>query len=293
MRKFSLIALFGLILYSLVTSIFFIVDERQHAIVSGSGQIKRVISEPGLYYKTPAPLEEVILLDKRIVTSEITVPEKVATSEKEVAMIDSFVKWRVDNPRLFYVSFSGSMQQGQDKVLQMVKAALAEEVRHYTLKELLTGDRSELVDEIQKGMAAEAKNLGIVIVDVRLKRIGYSNNAAIFDQMKAERTRIANETRANGVAEAERIRAEADKKHTIIIAEAARQAQKIRGEGDAKAAKLYAKEFGKNPEFAKFYRTLEAYRATFNSRNDVIVVDPSSEFFKYMRNPKATGAAKK
>lgn len=290
MRKFSLIALFGLLFYPFVTSVFFVVDERQHAIVSGAGEIKRVISEPGLYYKKPAPLEDVSLFDKRIVTSETTAQEKVATSEKEVAMIDSFVKWRINDPRLFYVSFTGSMQQAQDKVLQMTKAALAEEVRHYTLNELLTGDRSELVGEMQKGMATEAKKLGIAIIDVRLKRIGYSSNAVVFEQMKTERARVANETRSNGIAEAERIRADADKQHTIIIAEATRNAQKIRGEGDAKASRLYAQAFGQNPEFAKFYRTLEAYRATFNSRNDVLVVDPSSEFFKYMKNPKASGA---
>jgi modulator of FtsH protease HflC len=290
MKKFVFIILFGLLLYPFVSTIAFIVDQRQYAVVFSTGEIKQIISEPGWYYKKPTPIENVIMLDKRIMTAEMGEPEKMATSEKKIVLVDSFVKWRIANPKLYYLSFNGSLQQAQDKVLQLVKFALNEEVKNYTAIELITGDRNELMDDIQKKMAGEAKAIGIDIVDARIKRVDYSDNEPVFEQMKAEQTRKANETRSSGVAEAERIRAEADKKHTIIIAEANRNAQKIRGEGDAKAARLYAQEFGKNPEFAKFYRTLEAYRATFNSRNDVIVVDPSSEFLKYMKNPKPSGA---
>lgn len=290
MRKFLFLVLIALFLYPFVSTIGFVVDQRQYAIVFVTGEIKQVITEPGMYYKKPTPVEDVIILDKRIMTAEMAEPEKVATSEKTIALVDSFVKWRINDPRLFYVTFSGSVQQAQDKMLQMVKAALNDEIKNYTMEELLTGDRAELTDEIQKTMAAEAKTLGVTIVDVRLKRVDYVDNAPVFEHMKAERTRLANERRSTGVAEAERIRADADKQQTIIIAEAHRSAQRIRGEGDAKASRLYAQAFGKNPEFAKFYRTLEAYRATFNSRSDIMVVDPSSEFFKYMRNPKAAGA---
>ncbi len=290
MRKFLLLLLIALFLYPFVSTIGFVVDQRQYAIVFATGEIKQVITEPGMYYKNPTPLENVILLDKRTLTAEMPEPEKMATSEKKIVLVDSFVKWRIADPRLFYVTFSGSVQQGQDKMLQMVKAALNDEIKNYTTAELVSGDRSELMADIQETMAKEAKALGISIVDVRLKRVDYLDNAPVFEQMKAERTHLANETRSNGVAEAERIRADADKRQTIIIAEAHRNAQRIRGEGDAKASRLYAQAFGKNPEFAKFYRTLEAYRATFNSRSDVMVVDPSSEFFKYMRNPRASGA---
>ena len=290
MRKFLLLILVALFLYPFVSTIGFVVDQRQYAIVFATGEIKRVITEPGMYYKRPTPLEDIVLLDKRTLTAEMPEPEKMATSEKKIVLVDSFVKWRIDDPRLFYVTFSGSVQQGQDKMLQMVKAALNDEIKNYTTAELVSGDRSELMVDIQETMAKEAKALGISIVDVRLKRVDYLDNAPVFEQMKAERTHLANETRSNGAAEAERIRADADKRQTIIIAEAHRNAQRIRGEGDAKASRLYAQAFGKNPEFAKFYRTLEAYRATFNSRSDVMVVDPSSEFFKYMRNPRASGA---
>ena len=289
MRKFILFAMICAALYPLFTSIFLVVDQRQYAVVFTTGEIKQVISKPGLYFKNPTLLENAVLLDKRTLTSEMIEAEKMTTSEKKFVNVNAYVKWRIVDPRKFYVSFGGSMQRAQDRMLQLVKSSLNEEIKHYTMLDLLKNDRSKMLDKVKNGMVPETKSLGIEVDSVYLKRLNYADNEEIFAQMKVERTRLAEETRANGAAEAEKIRANADKKKTELIAQAERKAQQIRGDGDATAARLYAREFGKDPEFAKFYRSLEAYKATFNSRDDVIVVDPSSEFFRYMRNPKASG----
>ena len=290
MKKMVLFILICVGLYPFVSSIFLIVDERQYAVVFTTGEIRQVIAKPGLYFKKPSPLENAVILEKRTLTSEMVAPEKMTTSEKKFVNVNAFVRWRVTDPKLFYVSFDGSMQRAQDRMLQMTKSSLNESFKHYTMEALLKNDRRKLLDKVKKDMLPEAKSLGISLVDVRIKRLDYLDNEEVFARMKVERVRIASERRANGAAEAEKIRANADKKQTVLIANAKRDAQKIKGDGDAKAARLYAREFGRDPEFAKFYRSLEAYRATFNSRNDVIVVDPSSEFFRYMRNPKASGA---
>ena len=292
MKKAFVIIVVGLILFPFVSTTGFVVDQRKYAIVFGMGEIKQVISEPGWYFKLPVPLENVILLDRRILTTEATEPDRIITAEKKNILVDTYVKWRISDPKLYYVSFSGDEQRAQDRMLQISKSALNDEITKRTVGEVISGERVKLMAAIQKKMQDEAKQIGIDIVDVRLKRVDYVDqiNSSVYDRMKAERTRVANELRSTGSAESEKIRADAERQRTVIIAEAFRDAQKIRGEGDAKASRLYAQAFGQSPEFYKFYRSLEAYRATFNNRSDVMVVDPSSEFFKYMKNSKPAGA---
>ena len=201
-------------------------------------------------------------------------------------MVDAFVKWQIVAPKLYFVSFGGDERRAYDRMSQIIKAALNDEITKRTVREVISGERGKVMDAIRRKVSDEAKQIGVDIIDVRLKRVDYVEqiNNSVYDRMKAERTRVANELRSTGAAESEKIRADADRQRTVILAEAYRDAEKIRGEGDAKASQIYAQAFGQNPEFYKFYRSLEAYRASFRNRSDVMVVDPNSEFFKYFRN---------
>lgn len=277
-------------------STMFVVDQRQYAIVFALGEVKNVISEPGLHFKLPPPFQNVIFLDKRILTLDTPDADRFITAEKKNILVDAFVKWRIADPRLYYVSFSGDERSAQNRMAQIVKASLNEEITKRTVREVISGERGKVMDGIQKKVTEEAKQIGVEIVDVRLKRVDYVEqiNASVFDRMKSERARVANELRSTGAAESEKIRADADRQRTVILAEAYRDAEQIRGEGDAKASQIYAQAFGQNAEFYKFYRSLEAYRASFKTRNDMLVIDPNSEFFKYFKNPTSgSGAVKK
>lgn len=277
-------------------STMFVVDQRQYAIVFALGEVKTVISEPGLHFKLPPPFQNVVFLDKRILTLDTPDADRFITAEKKNILVDAFVKWRIVDPRLYFVSFSGDERSAQNRMAQIVKAALNDEITKRTVREVISGERSKVMDGIQKKVTEEAKQIGVEIVDVRLKRVDYVEqiNASVFDRMKSERARVANELRSTGAAESEKIRADADRQRTVILAEAYRDAEQIRGEGDAKASQVYAQAFGQNPEFYKFYRSLEAYRGSFKTRNDMLVIDPNSEFFKYFKNPTTgSGAAKK
>jgi membrane protease subunit HflC len=191
------------------------------------------------------------------------------------------------------VSLLGDEKRAGDRLAQIVKAAMNEEITKRTVSEVISGQRGAVMDGITKKVVAEAATVGIEIIDVRLKRVDYVDNinASVYERMKAERVRVANELRSTGSAESEQIRADADRQRTVILAEAFRDAEKKKGEGDAKASAIYAEAFGKNPEFYKFYRSLEAYRATFKSHGDVMVLDSNSEFFKYFRSPGGSAAA--
>jgi membrane protease subunit HflC len=277
----------GFIALMILSSTVFVVDQRRFAIVFALGEVREVISEPGLHFKLPPPFQNVIYLDKRILTLDTPDADRFITAEKKNILVDAFVKWRITAPRLYYVSFGGDENRARDRMSQIVKAALNDEITKRTVREVISGERGKVMEAIRGKVVAEAKAIGVEIVDVRLKRVDYVEqiNASVYDRMKAERTRVANELRSTGSAESEKIRADADRQRTVILAEAFRDAEKIKGEGDAKASQIYAQAFGKNPEFYKFYRSLEAYRATFNSHGDVMVLDPNSEFFKYFRNP--------
>ncbi len=266
----------------------FVVDQRQYAIVFAMGEVKGIIDEPGLYFKLPTPFQNVLFLDKRILSTVTHEPDRIITAEKMNILVDSYVKWRIVDPRLFFVSFGGDEQRTQDRMAQIVKAALNDEITKRTVSEVIAGDRNQLLSAVKNKMANETRHIGVEIIDVRLKRVDYVDqiNSSVFERMKSERTRVANELRSIGEAESEKIRADADKQKTVILAEAFRDAEKIKGEGDARASRIYANAFSKNPEFYRFYRSLEAYKESFKNRKDILVVDPSSEFFHYMKHPK-------
>lgn len=284
----------GLIVLSLLMSTLFVVDQRQFAIVFALGEVKKVIKEPGLHFKLPPPFQNVLFLDKRILTLDTPDADRFITAEKKNILVDAYVKWRILDPRLYFVSFTGDERRAQDRMSQIIKAALNEEITKRTVREVISGERSQVMNAIQKKVTDEATQIGVEIIDVRLKRVDYVEqiNASVYDRMKAERVRVANELRSTGAAESEKIRADADRQRTVILAEAYRDAENIRGDGDAKATQIYAQAFGQNPEFFKFYRSLEAYRASFKNRSDMLVIDPNSEFFKYFKSTSTgSGAA--
>jgi membrane protease subunit HflC len=298
----SLIAAFVALL--LLSSTVFVVDQRKYAIVFALGQIKEVIREPGLHFKLPPPFQNVLYLDNRIMTIETPDAERFITAEKMNILVDSFVKWRIGRsetaPKLYYVTFGGDEGRARDRMSQIVKAALNEEITKRTVGEVISGQRGKVMEGIRTKVVQEASQIGVEIIDVRLKRVEYVEqiNNSVYDRMKAERLRVANELRSTGSADSEKIRADADRQRSVILAEAYRDAEQIRGDGDAKASAIYAEAFGRNPEFYKFYRSLEAYRATFKNHGDVMVMDSSSDFFKYFKSsggaaPSAPAAAKK
>jgi membrane protease subunit HflC len=275
----------------LLSSTVFVVDQRKFAIVFALGEVKQVINEPGLHFKMPPPFQNVMYLDKRILTLDSPEADRFITAEKMNILVDSFVKWRIVEPRLYFVSFGGDEGRARDRMAQIVKAALNEEITKRTVREVISGQRGKVMEAIRSKVVNEAQQIGVQILDVRLKRVDYVEqiNNSVYERMKAERLRVANELRSTGSADSEKIRADADKQRSVILAEAYREAEKIRGEGDAKASGIYAEAFGRNPEFYKFYRSLEAYRASFKTKADVMLVDPNSEFFKYFRGSGSAG----
>jgi len=265
----------------------FIVDQRQFGLVFAFGQLREVISEPGLQFKLPPPFQNVVYLDKRILTIDTPQPDRVQTSEKRNLLIDSFVKWRIADPRRYWVSFQGSERAAQDRINSLVRDSMNQAVNKRTVNDVTSRERDRAMEEIRAAVQERVKDVGVEIVDVRLKRIDFvpEISESVFRRMEAERKRVANEQRSIGAAEGEKIRADADRQREVLLAEAYRDAQKIKGEGDGKSAAIYAGAFSQNPEFFNFYRSLEAYRSSFRGRSDVLVVDPSSEFFKYMKTP--------
>jgi modulator of FtsH protease HflC len=287
-----ILAIVGLwILFSSV----FVVDQRQYAIVFALGEVKKVVSEPGLHFKLPPPFQNVLFLDKRLLTLDTPEADRFITAEKKNILVDAFVKWKITDPKLYFISFGGDERRSTDRMSQIVKAALNDEITKRTVREVISGERSKVMDAIHTKVSEEARQIGVAIIDVRLKRVDYVEqiNNSVYDRMKAERTRVANELRSTGGAESEKIRADADRQRTVILAEAYRDAENVRGEGDAKASQIYAQAFSQNPEFYKFYRSLEAYKASFKNHSDVMVLDPNSEFFKYFKNPGAGAGGKK
>jgi membrane protease subunit HflC len=272
------------VLLLLGTSIF-TVDQRQHAIIFQLGEVREVIAEPGLYFKWPM-IQNVRYFDKRILTMDSAEPERFITSEKKNVLVDSFVKWRIVDPKLYYVSVAGDESRAKTRLSQTVNAGLREEFGKRTVHDVVSGERDKIMEDMREKADLDARKIGVQIVDVRVKRVDLplEVSESVYRRMEAERKRVANELRSQGSAEAEKIRADADKQREVIVAEAYRDAQKMKGEGDAKAAATYAQAFNQNPEFYAFYRSLEAYRNSFKSKSDVIVVEPNSDFFKYMKS---------
>ena len=278
------VGILAAIIAVLGTSIF-TVDQRQYAIVFQLGDVREVISEPGLYFKWPL-IQNVRYFDKRILTLDTSEPERYITSEKKNVLVDSFVKWRIVDPRLYYVSVAGDEARAQTRLSQTVNAGLREEFGKRTVHDVVSGERDDVMEKMREKADQDARKIGVQIVDVRVKRVDLPMEVSesVYRRMEAERKRVANELRSEGSAEAEKIRADADKQREVIVAEAYRDAQKIKGEGDAKAAAIYAQAFNQNAEFYAFYRSLEAYRNSFKGKSDVIVVEPNSDFFKYMKS---------
>ena len=275
---------------ALVSSSVFVVDQHRYAVVYALGELREVIKEPGLNVKAPQPIENVVFLDKRLQTLDTPDGERFLTLDKKDLVVDAFVKWRIVDPRQYAVAVNANADRGGERLNQLVRNALTDEIGKRNLADVLTGGkRADVADAVRADLVPQVRDLGVEVVDVHLKRIDFTDpvNNAVYERMKADRVRVANELRATGVAEAETIRADAERQRSVILADAQRDAETIKGEGDAQASQIYAKSFGKNPEFYRFYRSMEAYKATFKGRNDVIVLDSSSEFLKYFRGPGA------
>jgi len=282
LKAVAVILLLGLIVLYMTA---FTVDQRQFAVVFQFEEYQRTISEPGLKFKLPI-VQKVRYFDRRILTMENNDPERFITSEKKNVLVDFFVKWRIKDPKQYYLSVRGDEVMARIRLAQTVNAGLREEFGKRSVHDVISGERNKIMEEMRGKADADAAKIGVQIVDVRLKRVEFpvEISEAVYQQMRAERTRVANELRSTGFAESEKIRANADRQREVILAEAYRDAQKIKGEGDAKAAAIYAGAFSQNPEFYAFYRSLEAYRNTFKSKSDLILLDPESEFFKYMKD---------
>jgi modulator of FtsH protease HflC len=269
----------------LAASTLFVVDQRQVGVIYALGEIKEVVSEPGLQFKLPPPFQNVVFLDKRAQTLDSPETRPIFTAEKKSLVIDWLIKWRIAEPRQFIRNNGVDFRNLENRLAPVVQAAFNEEVTRRTVQGVLSSEREKVMNDVRARLADDAKAFGIEILDVRIKRVDFVADItdSVYRRMESERKQVANELRSQGAAEGEKIRADADRQREVIIAEAYRDAQKIKGEGDAKASALYADAFGRDPQFAQFYRSLEAYRATFRSRSDVMVLDPSSEFFKAMR----------
>jgi len=289
MNRIGLIFSSLLVLIALASSTLFVVDQRQFGVVYALGQIKDVITEPGLNFKLPPPFQNVSYIDKRLLTLDSTDSEPMLTAEKQRVVIDWYVRWRISEPTEYIRNVGLNEGAGASQLNRVVRNAFQEEINKRTVKELLSLKREDLMADVKTEVLSKvrgAKPWGVDVVDVRITRVDYVEaiTESVYRRMEAERKRVANELRSTGAAEGEKIRADAERQREVTIANAYRDAQKIKGEGDAEAARIYGEAFGRDPLFAQFYRSLDAYKASFANKNDVMVLDPSSsEFFKVMR----------
>jgi modulator of FtsH protease HflC len=299
MNRIALLAGGALLALMLLASTLFVVDQRQVAVVYALGEIREVIQDPGLKWKLPPPFQNVVFLDRRIQTMDSPETRPIFTAEKKSLVIDWLVKWRITDPRQFIRNNGVDIRNLETRLSPIVHAAFNEEVTKRTVGEVLSSGRDKVMQDVRSRLADEAKSFGIEILDVRIKRVDFVANIteSIYSRMASERKQVANQLRATGGAEGEKVRADADRQREVIVAEAYRDAQKVKGEGDAKASAIYAESFGRDAPFAQFYRSLDAYRTSFRNKSDVMIVDPSSDFFKAMRgssgNPPAAAAARK
>ena len=300
MNRIGFLASSVLVALALLSSMLFVVDQRQFGVIYALGQIKEVITEPGLNFKLPPPFQNVTYIDKRLLTLDSTDAEPMLTAEKQRVVIDWYVRWRITQPSEYIRNVGLDERAGANQLNRVVRNAFQEEINKRTVKELLSLKREALMADVKAEVLAKvrgAKPWGVDVVDVRITRVDYVEaiTESVYRRMEAERKRVANELRSTGAAEGEKIRADADRQREVTIANAYRDAQKIKGEGDAEAARIYADAFNRDPQFAQFYRSLEAYKSSFATKSDVMVVDPSSsEFFKIFRGGgSAVGGAKK
>jgi membrane protease subunit HflC len=273
----------------LLSSTLFVVDQHRYAVVYALGELREVIREPGLHFKLPPPFQNVVYLDKRLQTLDTASDDRFLSREKKDLLVDAFVKWRIEDPHQYLIAVSGNAEHGGDRIAQTVHTALSAEVAKYSVHDVVSDQREAIARAVRARVTQEARALGVAVMDLRLKRVDYSDGAiqSVLERMRAERLRQAADVRASGAAEADQIRADAERQRSVILADAQRQVATIKGEADARATQIYAQSFGKNPEFYRFYRSLEAYRASFKNRSDVLILDSNSEFFKYFKNPGA------
>ena len=292
MNRIGIIISGLLIVLLAASSMLFVVDQRQVGVVYALGEIKEVIAEPGLKFKLPPPLQNVVFLDRRVQTLDSPESRPIFTAEKKSLIIDWLVKWRISEPRQFIRNNGVDFRNLDSRLAPVVQAAFNEEITRRDVKGVLATEREKVMTDVRSRLADEAKSFGIEILDVRIKRVDFVADItdSVYRRMESERKQVANELRSQGAADGEKIRADADRQREVIIAEASRDAQKIKGEGDAKSSALYADAFGRDAQFAQFYRSLEAYRASFRNKSDVMVIDSSSEFFQAMRGGQSAPA---
>ena len=280
----------AVVLVLIIAMSMFVVDQRQNAIVFRLGEVVAIKKDPGLYFKVPL-LDNVRFFDVRILTIDTPEPERFLTSEKKNVLVDLFVKWRITDVRSYFTSVGGDESNAQRRLLQTINDGLRAEFGNRTVHDVVSGERDKIMDLMRNKANEDAIKIGVEVLDVRLKRVDLPQEVSesVYRRMEAERKRVANELRSTGGAESEKIRADADKQREVILAEAYRDAQRIKGEGDAKASANYARAYEINPEFYAFYRSLEAYRASFRNKGDILVLEPNSEFFKYLKSGGKTG----
>jgi membrane protease subunit HflC len=299
MNKIFLAIGAAIVVILVASSSLFIVDQRQVAVIKTFGEIKSVITEPGLNFNWPL-IQTVSMLDKRIQTLDNPSPSAIFTAEKKSLVIDWLVKWRINDPRQFIRNNGVEQRNLENRLAAVAQSAFNEEVTKHTVRGVLSDERAQIMQNVKSRLVAESKPFGIEVIDVRIKRVDFVADvtASVYKRMTTERAQVANGLRAEGEAIKEQIRADADRQVSVIVAEAALEAQKTKGGADAQATQIYGEAFGRDPKFAQFYRNLQAYRDSFNKKSDVMVVDTGSDFFKAMRGSggsadAATGAAKK
>ena len=287
MKNINTIVIIILGLLILASMSLYTVDQRQNALVFQLGQVVAVNKDPGLYFKLPL-LQNVRYFDTRIMTLDPVDPDRFITSEKKNVLVDYFAKWRIVDVKQYYVSVGGDELRAQTRLQQTINDGLRAELGQRNVHDVVSGERDKIMAQLRAKADVDARKIGITVVDVRIKHVDLPQevSASVYKRMEAERKRVANELRSTGEAEGEQIRADADRQREVIIAEAYRDAQQVKGEGDAKASTIYATAYSQNPEFYAFYRSMEAYRQSFKNKTDVLVLEPNTDFFKYMKSPK-------
>ena len=286
-QNIGIVLIATVIVLVIVSLSVFVVDQRQNAIVFRFGEIVSVKKQPGLAFKLPV-VENVRYFDIRVLTIDTGEPERFLTSEKKNVLVDLFVKWRISDVEKYYISVNGDEARAQTRLLQTINDGLRAEFGSRTVHDVVSGEREKIMELMRQKANEDSQKIGVEVLDVRLKRVDLPDEVSesVYGRMRAERTSVANALRSTGAAESEKIRADADKQREVILAQAYRDAQRIKGEGDAKAAAIYARAYEQNAEFYAFYRSLEAYKQSFRNKSDVLVLDPTSEFFKYLKNSK-------
>jgi len=286
-QNIGIVLVASVVLLIVLSLSLFVVDQRQNVIVLRFGEIVSVKAQPGLFLKLPL-IDNVRFFDVRILTIDSAEPERFLTSEKKNVLVDLFVKWRIADVQKYYISVNGEESRAQTRLLQTINDGLRAQFGSRTVHDVVSGERDKIMELMREKANEDAQKIGVEVLDVRLKRVDLPQevSASVYSRMDAERKRVANELRSTGAADSEKIRADADRQREVILAQAYRDAQRIKGDGDAKATAIYSRAYEQNPEFYAFYRSLEAYRQSFKNKSDVLVLEPNSEFFKYLRNSK-------